>query len=119
NTGLIAPLPARGNDFPELKFSFNNHADTGGAVGKGVLTGLTFGAAGSMVTDFYDLQVEYSRSEWARQSRSYQHAMYTTIGNRDGPTGLEPLPTQSAADRIVEQLVLTALRDLQTAGELK
>jgi len=59
-TGIIVPTT---EDSPiSLKVTVNNVADIGEAAAKGFGTGLTFGAAGSLVTDYYEIQIEYSHN---------------------------------------------------------
>jgi hypothetical protein len=48
----------------------------------------------------------------------YKHAIYTTIGNRSGPSGLTPTTTTAAFAAIVEQMLLNALSDLEREGYL-
>lgn len=46
-------------------------------------------------------------------SASYHRALHTTIGNKRGPEGLEPMPTSAAFGKVVEQLVIEFFGDTQ------
>jgi hypothetical protein len=94
-----------------LKITIDNVADTGGAVAKGVGTGLTLGLAGSLVTDNYICSATYTV-----QGKSYEttvhHALLSTIGNHSAPQGLTPMAPQEAMNQIVDQVVWHALAQL-------
>jgi hypothetical protein len=47
-----------------------------------------------------------------------KHALHTAIGNTTIPDGIETMPPNVAFERVLEQLILRALRDMQSAGEL-
>ena len=100
-------------DGPTLKVTLNNVADTGSAAAKGFGTGLTFGLAGSMVKDGYVFTAVLERPGQPQLTRVYNHALYTTIGNHDGPAGLTPMTMGQAFDKVVEDLVLHLVLDLQ------
>ncbi len=91
------------------------------AFAKGFGTGLTLGLAGTMVTDGYIMNADFSAPGKTEVKRSYKHAMHSTIGNADGPPGLTPVPKEpkgEAIRQITEGLVLNLLNDMSKAGEL-
>jgi hypothetical protein len=94
-----------------LKITIDNVADTGGAVAKGIGTGLTLGLAGSLVTDNYVCTATYTV-----RGKSYEttvhHALLSTIGNHSAPQGLTPMAPQEAMNQVVDQLVWHALAQL-------
>lgn len=94
-----------------LRITIDNVADQKDAVAKGVGTGLTFGLAGSLVTDNYICTATYTM-----QGKSYEtsvhHALLSTIGNHSPPQGLTPLTPKEAVNQIVDQLVWHALTQL-------
>ena len=103
----------------KLKVIMNNVADIGEAAGKGFGTGLTFGLVGSMVTDSYVFTAEYfPPGENEAISKSYEHAIHTAIGNKEGPTGLVQMSTMEAFHAVLEDLVIAYLRDMQKDGHL-
>ena len=101
-----------------IQVVLNNVADIGDAVAKGVGTGLTFGAAGSMVTDGYVFTATYRPVGKDPVQKVYRHALHTTIGNASGPAGLTPMTVQEAFDTVVQDLVLNFLLDLQKEERL-
>lgn len=101
-----------------LKIDMDNVGDTGSAVAKGIGTGLTFGLAGSMVTDGYVFTATIQRPNSPEIRKTYKHAIHTTIGNHKGPDGLEPMSLGLAFDKVVEGLVFNLVKDLQAEGLL-
>lgn len=99
---------------PELKVIVNNVADVGQAAAKGFGTGLTFGLAGSQVTDFYEMEIVFADGDKVIKKSGYKHALHSTIGNARGPAGLTPMTVSEAFAKVVEQLVLNALKDIET-----
>jgi hypothetical protein len=115
---LIATNQQGATSTPRLSLVLNNQADIGSAVGKGVGTGLTFGTAGSLVTDGYVFNATFERLGHEPIKREYRHAIHSTVGNKKGPAGLQPVDLNEAIDIVVEQLVFNLLKDLQSAAEL-
>lgn len=108
--------PAAGAD--TLLLTVNNVADMAAAVGKGFGTGLTFGLAGSLVTDGYEIKAVYMPNGGKEITKTYTHAIHTTIGNKKGPEGLQSMTPTEAFDRVVEEVVLKFVSDLKTDGVL-
>jgi hypothetical protein len=107
------------DDVDQLKIVLDNVADTGDAAGKGAVTGLTFGAKGSQVTDGYIMTATFRAPGKPAVTKVYRHAIHSTIGNADAPAGLvAEESTQAAFDKVVEGLVLNLLRDLQKDEQL-
>jgi hypothetical protein len=103
----------------ELKIVLDNVADTGDAAGKGALTGLTFGAKGSHVTDGYIMTATFRAPGKQAVTKVYRHAIHTTIGDADAPAGLAAEEsTMAAFDKVVEGLVLNLLLDLQKGEQI-
>ena len=101
-----------------LKVDMDNVGDTGSAVAKGIGTGLTFGLVGSMVTDGYVFTATLQRAGLPAIQKVYKHAIHSTVGNKSGPEGLEPLSPTVAFNRVMEGLVLNLIKDLQAEGAL-
>jgi len=118
-SGLFSGVQANGSpDADRLEIVMNNVGDIGKAVSKGIGTGLTLGLVGSMVTDGYEFTATYTVPGKPPVTKTYQHALHTTVGNKKGPPGLKPLSTQEAFDQVVEDLVLHLLRDLEKDGAI-
>ncbi len=116
-SGVAVPYDGKTPAEGELSFVLNNVADTGAAAGKGFGTGLTFGLAGSHVTDGYEMTVRLTQGSTITE-RAYSHAILSTIGKASGPPGLTPVSLGAAFNQVVDDLVLNALKDLQAAGML-
>jgi hypothetical protein len=105
-------------DADQFAIVLDNRADVGEAASKGMLTGITFGGAGSKVTDGYIFTVTFRKAGGEPLTKSYRHFIFSTIGNADGPPDLVAMSTSEAFSRIVEELVLTMLFDLQKEERL-
>jgi hypothetical protein len=106
-------------DVDRLEIVLDNVGDLGDAAGKGALTGVTFGAVGSKVTDGYLFTATFRRVGKDPVTKVYRHAIHSTVGNAEGPPGLVPEESIRAAfDKVVEGLVLNLLLDLQKEEQL-
>jgi hypothetical protein len=103
----------------EITIVCNNVGDLGPAAVKGIGIGLTFGAIGNTVTDGYELSVSIKTKDGKSISRSeIKHALHTAIGNTSVPEGVETVLPNVAFERVLEQMLLKAIRDMQESGEL-
>jgi hypothetical protein len=112
----VFSFPAAPGATAKLTVTFNNVGSRSGAAGKGFVTGLTFGAVGSLVTDGYLMTVEYSLPGQPTLTRTYQHAIYTTIGNATPPPGIEPVSLAEAPSLVAEDMLLHFVKDLQVGN---
>jgi hypothetical protein len=85
---------------------------------KGFGTGLTFGLVGSTVTDYYEMTVTFTANGQTITKSGYRGALHTTIGNTEGPPGLQALETRAAFNQVVEQMLLNALVDIQSSAKI-
>jgi hypothetical protein len=118
---VVEPVDVAVDGEPTGKFviTMNNVGDMGEAFAKGFGTGLTFGLAGSLVTDGYVFTTDYyPPGEQKAVSNSFKHAIHSTVGNKAGPEGLEPMTTMEAFHAVLEDLVIVMLKDLQKEGYL-
>lgn len=107
------PSPA-GTDGGVLKMVINN-VSLDHAAAKGFGTGLTFGLAGSMVTDGYVCDASYTRDGKTTET-TVKHALYTTVGNHAAPEGLKPMQPADAVHQVIDQLTWNALKQLADKG---
>lgn len=114
-SGVFTPT-ADANAPVTLSVTANNIADVAAAAAKGFGTGLTFGAAGSMVHDNYEFTFSYRNARNQQTRKVYQHAIHTTIGNADGPPGMTPTNLADAFSRVVEDVVLNFVKEVQDQG---
>lgn len=99
----------------KIKVIANNIADMGLAATKGFGTGLTFGAVGTSVTDFYEFTIEYQQNGM-RGNYAYKHAIHSTTGNKEAPVPVEP--TINAFEKVVEDIILNFIKNMQQSNEL-
>lgn len=111
-------LPQSEPDQVMIKVSCNNIADIGGSVGKGIGTGLTFGLAGSSVTDYYEIEIEWVENGKA-VNKNYEHAIHTTIGAAKAPVEwAEPIPLADAFNRVIKDVIFQFIQDMQIENRL-
>jgi len=115
-SGVIEPVSDGGEG--EIKVVVNNIGDMGKAAAKGFGTGLTFGLVGSTVTDAYEMTLSITANGKTVEQTAVKHALHSAVGNTTIPDGLETMPPAVAFERVLEQLILRALRDMQSTGEL-
>lgn len=110
-TGIIDPDGS--NSVGTITVTVNNVADTAAAAGKGFGTGLTLGLVGSTVSDNYELTMAISINNKTISKSGIQNGIYTAIGNTSIPAGAEPLTASLAFQKVLEQMILKALKEIQ------
>ena len=111
-------VPVADGDDGEIRIVVDNIADRGAAAAKGFGTGLTFGLVGSTVTDAYEMSVYVTTGGRTASRTAVTHAFHTAIGNTTIPSGIETMPPGVAFQRVIEQMLLRVLREMQGAGEI-
>jgi len=102
-----------------LTVVINNVPITQDAASKGFGVGLTFGLAGTVVTDGYDCKAVLTIPGAEPVTLQYKHAVHTSIGNTAPPPGLTPEPSiQDAVTKLINQLMWSILRDLSKSNLL-
>jgi hypothetical protein len=104
-----------------LSVTLNNVPLNDDAFSKGFVTGLTFGLAGSTVSDGYVCTVKYlpGGSQQA-VTKAARHAIHTSLGSGTPPAGAVKADSVDAAVRMMTKQVLsTALNDLSQDGAFK
>lgn len=114
-TGLFAALedkPVAGSAILSVKL--NNVPLTDNAFGKGFVTGLTFGLAGSQVSDGYVCTVEYLGAGTAEPvKKTARHAIHTVIGAKGAPeNGVAAESAEVAVRTMTRQVISAALKEL-------
>lgn len=97
-----------------LNVVLNNVPLTDDAFSKGFVTGLTFGLAGSQVSDGYVCTIKYLPSpQDAAINKTARHAIHTVMGAKEGPNnGTKVENLEVAVKTMTRQVVSTALDDL-------
>ena len=112
-------VPGDPSSIYSIKVVVNNIADMGEAAAKGVGTGLTFGAAGSLVTDYYEATIEFIDENGTKHVGTYKHALHTTIGNKKAPfENVQPTTPADGFGTVVEQTLLNFIKEMQDQGIL-
>lgn len=101
-----------------VKVVMNNIADLAEARKKGFGTGLTFGLVGTTVTDAYELDLSITMNGKTISRTGIKHAFHTAIGNTKIPENLPIIKPAEAFSKVLEQMLLHALKDMQEKGEL-
>lgn len=113
-TGVFSPTESNTNTQAKLYLTANNVADLGEAAGKGVLTGLTFGAVGNAVTDKYEFKFKYVDAQGKETSQRYPHMILTTVGNKKAPVeNVQPMAINEAFNKVIDDVVIRFTYDLQ------
>lgn len=83
------------------------------AANQGFVTGLTLGAAGTTVTDFYVANARYSPGGGAELNSEKRHALHTQIGAAEAPANMVQAETPEVGIRtVIRQLVEHLVFDL-------
>ena len=104
-----------------LSIVINNVPLTEDAASQGFVTGLTFGLAGSTVTDGYICKLDYipSASD-TKISKTVRHAIHTTLGSAGAPPNAgKPVSIQEAVETMVRQIVSNGLNDIASDPSFK
>lgn len=117
SSGLFSAIDAApGSDAAMLNVTLNNIPLTKDAAKKGFITGLTFGAAGTAVTDGFICTLRYlppGQSEFIVVSA--KHAIHTTLGNASPPPGAgKSTDMKTAVFTMTHEVLSNTLRDLAT-----
>lgn len=120
-SGLFQIAPSAGSSTALLNITLNNVPITKDAAQQGFVTGLTFGLAGSAVTDGYICTVSYVPADGSPTLVSTaRHAIHTTMGNASAPANaVKSATTEEAVRTMTRQIVANALRDLSANPQLK
>ena len=97
-----------------LSVTLNNIPLTDDAASKGFVTGLTFGLAGSAVSDGYVCTVSYlPPGQSTAIVKTTRHAIHTTLGNANPPPGAVKSESIAAAvHQMTRDVLSNALKEL-------
>jgi hypothetical protein len=104
-----------------LGITINNVAVEDDAFSKGFVTGLTFGLAGSQVTDGYVCTASYSNGVTSQPIvKKARHAIHTTVGASKSPANSVKATNLDEAVRLMtRQIISNVLNDLSNDAEFK
>ncbi len=96
-----------------LALTLNNVPLDDSAFAKGFVTGLTFGLAGSKVSDGYVLTLNYRSDQVSPQSKQARHAIHTTIGAAAAPgNAVKAASVEEAVYLMTRQVMSQGLKAL-------
>ncbi len=95
-----------------------NNVGEKAAIAKGFTVAASFGAIGARVTDYYSFAVYYVSPAGKQWQSNYQHALHTVVGNRKSLEGVETTTPALGFATVVEQVLLKAVKDMQSEGVL-
>ncbi len=104
-----------------LSITLNNVPLTDNAFSKGFVTGLTFGLAGSQVSDGYVCTASYrSGNDTAAITKQARHAIHTTMGAAATPGNATKMPdAKQAVYQMTTDIVSNVLNDLSQDANFK
>jgi hypothetical protein len=114
-SGLFSSVEsAPANNLSVLSVKLDNIPLTDNPAAKGFVTGLTFGLAGTAVTDGYVCTLQYLPSGQDKIiTATARHAIHTTLGNASPPpTAKKSADMGEAVKTMTHEVLSTALRDL-------
>ena len=101
---------------PKLEVVVNNLTHSGGAAAaaKEFLSGFTLGLIGTSATENYEMKAVLSKGNVVIAKTGYKHALHTTNGLIvSRPPGTAPMSAKIGFNKIIEQMLLTALKDFE------
>lgn len=122
DTGVIYPIDelflGPEQEDGEIRIVLNNVADSGTVAVGASRTGFPLWMVGKLITDAYELSMFISVNGKTFSRTDIQHAVHTAIGNMSVPDNVQVFPADQAFGRVLEQMILRALEDFQSRGEL-
>ncbi|OGW33723.1 MAG: hypothetical protein A2X58_06485 [Nitrospirae bacterium GWC2_56_14] len=113
-SGMVDPVAD--NNAPKLEIVVNNLTSSGGAAvaAKDFLSGFTLGLIGTSETDTYEMNIVLSKGNVVITKTGYKHALHTTKGLIvSQPPGTARTSANAGFNNIIEQMMLTALKDFE------
>ncbi len=122
DAGVISPIDVISavNDQGEgtVKVVLNNIADNDTVAAEESGSGLPRWMVGKVITDAYEMSISVTTHGKTTSRKGIKHAFHTVVGNIDIPEGIETFPSDEAFGRMLRQMILRALRDMQKSQEL-
>ncbi len=109
-SGVLRPDPAAAAVW---RVTVNNVADMASMHSAGIVTGLSLGLSGAMVTDEYLFKISYTAADASKSEVFFRHLIHTAVGGVALPAGVTPLRPAAAYGQVVGDAVLAALLQLQ------
>jgi hypothetical protein len=110
-SGLI--VPTLGSQVGEIDVVLDCLEDRDVAASKGVGAGLTFGPDGSKLQYVFEMSVTITVNGKTFTQEGLRHSVVTVNGSNGAPEGVKMTTLGTAVDKVIEQMLLAALRDFQ------
>lgn len=121
-TGVVSPIDVvsavEDQGDGAIRIVLNNIADSGTVAAEASRTGFPLWMVGKTITDAYIMSMAITMKGKTIRRTGIKHAFHTTFGNMEIPQGIEVFPSNQAFGRMLEQMILRALQDMQRSGEL-
>ncbi|MDQ3186520.1 MAG: hypothetical protein M3Q16_08740 [Pseudomonadota bacterium] len=121
-SGVVSPVnvlsPDNGEQEGTVKVLLNNIADSGTVAAETARTGVPLWMVGKTITDAYEMSMVIATKGKTVSRTGIKHAFHTAIGNMDIPDRVQVFPADEAFGRMLRQMILKALIDMQQSGEL-
>ncbi len=121
-SGVISPVdalsPENGEEEGTVKVLLNNIADSGTVAVETSRTGYPLWVVGKTITDAYEMSLVIITKGNTISRTGINHAFHTALGNMDVPDRLQAFPADEAFGRMLRQMILKALIEMQQSGEL-
>jgi hypothetical protein len=102
----------------EIRIVLNNIADNGTVAVETSHSMLPLWMVGKTITDAYEMSLSITSGGKTVSRNGLHQAIHTAIGNMVVPAGIESFPHNKAFGKMLEQMILKALADLQKGGGL-
>lgn len=102
----------------EIRIVLNNIADSGTVAVETSRSMLPLWMVGKTITDAYEMSLFITAGGKTVSRTGIHQAIHTAIGNMVVPSGIESFPHNKAFGKMLEQMILKALVDLQKGGGL-
>ena len=111
---IVSPEPVESGALLSISIDNVPITSTSDAAAKGFVTGLTFGLAGSEVSDGYICTADYvQHPSAAKLTKIVHHAIHATVGAHSAPPdGVKASSPKEAVKTMVRQAVGNALKEL-------
>lgn len=121
-TDVVSPVdmlaPPDGEEEGTIKVLLNNVADSDTVDVEMARTGFPLWMVGKTITDAYEMSMTITTQGKTISRTGIKHAYHTAIGNMDIPDNIEVFPSDEAFGKMLKQMILKALMDMQKSGEL-
>lgn len=122
DTGVISPIDVvsavEDQGDGAIRIVLNNIADSGTIAAEASRSRLPLWMVGKTITDAYTMSMAITIKGKTIRRAGIKHAFHTALGNMEIPEGIEVFPSNEAFGRMLEQMILRGLQDMQRSGEL-